>query len=708
MYNFALMKILLLLLLTVIGTELPAQWTRTSGPEGSGETDTFYMPEGIAQHRDIIEHQGKLFVCTADGLYMSSDSTASWKQVWLAGKRVSHIAVNVVTMYASVGDTLYSTSNEGLSWKMVKVFGATRIDQLLIVNGVIYIVVYSGNNEIYFSTTNGNTWIKTNSVNSPSGEIVSLFKSGNSIFAATNRDWLFKTSDKGTNWTGTGTYTPIPKPYIFVAKNVNDTIYVGGNKCFSYSGNDGRSWRTPKCVGLDSVNGFFINDINTLGNRIFASIYSGGNAFYSGSTTLVYSDDKGDNWHKVNTGSFVPTKETAQAITVIGSDCYIQTPTGIYRSTDTGATWTARNNGLPLLTSTIAFSDNNALHILGPSGVYKTNDGGDTWAHESAPNIIWQRLRGSLDFKGSHYLYGDSSISYTNDYDVIDGYNSSAVVTFNDELVRTDFNTIQRSSDGKTWEYLWLDAATENKAILNLISSGTCLILVLRETDYGTISYYRSTDGNTWTKVFSDPYGYYPSCSATHKGSFYIGTKNFNDWSASGLLRSDDDGLTWTRDASIGDAATIDVLYSTGDYLFCYQYGSDSLVHDGLSMRKENSGPFQFVGEGLPHITSLKLHTDGSLYAGGSGVWKRPLVELGIVNDLTSLPIQTVHPNPATNFIIMDEDATLTLFTSTGMEVFTTKAVHDERVSLPKLASGVYIAKIETKSGVKSAKIVIR
>jgi polyhydroxybutyrate depolymerase len=67
-----------------------------------------------------------------------------------------------------------------------------------------------------------------------------------------------------------------------------------------------------------------------------------------------------------------------------------------------------------------------------------------------------------------------------------------------------------------------------------------------------------------------------------------------------------------------------------------------------------------------------------------------------------------LRPNPATDYIIVDEDATVTLFSSTGAEVFTTKAIQDERIALPKIASGVYIAKIETKSGVKSAKVIVQ
>lgn len=66
-----------------------------------------------------------------------------------------------------------------------------------------------------------------------------------------------------------------------------------------------------------------------------------------------------------------------------------------------------------------------------------------------------------------------------------------------------------------------------------------------------------------------------------------------------------------------------------------------------------------------------------------------------------------IRPNPTTDYIIVDEDATVTLFSPTGAEVFTKQVVRDERIALPKLASGVYIAKVTTKSGVKSAKIVV-
>lgn len=107
-------------------------------------------------------------------------------------------------------------------------------------------------------------------------------------------------------------------------------------------------------------------------------------------------------------------------------------------------------------------------------------------------------------------------------------------------------------------------------------------------------------------------------------------------------------------------------------------------------------------------VSSLHLHTDNYLYAGSTGVWKRPLSELGISDDIVTKEIKTLRPNPASDYIIVDEDATVTLFTSTGSEVFTTKAVGDERIALPKLASGVYIAKIEAKSGVKTAKVVVQ
>ncbi len=72
------------------------------------------------------------------------------------------------------------------------------------------------------------------------------------------------------------------------------------------------------------------------------------------------------------------------------------------------------------------------------------------------------------------------------------------------------------------------------------------------------------------------------------------------------------------------------------------------------------------------------------------------------------LPISTIYPNPATDFITINENATLTLYSSTGNEVFRVKATQGERVTLPKLCLGVYVAKIEAKGSVKLAKVMVK
>jgi poly(3-hydroxybutyrate) depolymerase len=71
--------------------------------------------------------------------------------------------------------------------------------------------------------------------------------------------------------------------------------------------------------------------------------------------------------------------------------------------------------------------------------------------------------------------------------------------------------------------------------------------------------------------------------------------------------------------------------------------------------------------------------------------------------------IGTIHlrPNPATTHLIADNDATITLVAATGAEVFTTSARQGERIALPKLAAGIYLAKIATTEGLRVAKVII-
>jgi photosystem II stability/assembly factor-like uncharacterized protein len=676
-----------LLFATLLTSASSAQWTRTNGPESGAGYGIFEPQTGK-----------KLFACTFDGVYVSTDNALSWQPSGLQGKAIYQYAAGAVTMYVSVDDTLYR-SNDGQTWEQLKVFGGVRITDILAKTAYLLVSVYDENPDIgglYRTLDDGETWQKVTTTSTFSN-IRSLCSASPYILAATRNDGIYQTTNAGTTWNkASNGLTDNPEIYTMLA--YGGPLYIAGTNCFFYSTNSGDSWITPKNTGLDSTYGFQFYTLNRSLTRIIASMTGPFN-------DIMYSDDNGENWYVRDPGQQLPASVSPYAISSIKENCYIQIDNGIFHTSDKGVTWTERNNGIPTLFSDVGFSDGNTLVSWGQAGLFKTDNSGVNWLHITDADHSWIKVRGAINFNGNNYFYGDSYWGYGSSGITNLGQGAVDVVHFGNGLVRlTNLNSLQYSTNGTLWDSSTFTPPDEllSKAY-TLASSGTSLILQCFSQNYDSLQWYRSTDGNNWVKVYEGDFSLFSFGSVVHKGVFYIGTQS------NGLKRSDDDGVTWKNDEGIDEYASIDALYSSGSHLFCDVGYDNNIAVNGINMRKENSGSFTFAGQGLPYsASSLYLHNDGYLYAGSTGVWKRPLAELGINDDAATEPTHILRPNPATDYIIVDEDATVTLFTSTGAEVFTTKAIRDERITLPKLASGVYIAKIETKTGVKSAKVVVQ
>ncbi len=674
-----------LLILIALATTSSGQWTKTNGPEGGA---------GYG----IFEFSGKLFAATLHGMYVSNDNAASWQSAGLSEKQIYRTAAIGSSLFAAVDDTLFRSNDQGASWEMIKIFGRYRIQDMTVEGTTLFLSVYAFDSTaggIYRTNDKGNSWSRITETN-VFKYVRSLCRSGQYLFAATYRDGIYRTSNQGNSWEKLTTNLLV-NPNIWTLQNFNDTLYAAGVMCFFYSTNNGSTWIIPQNKGLDSIdNTFAFYTLGKTGKRIFATMLVSNYL----DTVCLFSDDNGKNWHPRNSGS-IPSTVDGFSYSSIGNILYEQNHNGIFRTSNQGNSWTAHNSGVPHLPTGVGFSHAGSLFSFGPTGIYSTSNGGTSWVHiESPSELRWKPLYGSVEFQGSTYIWENSLWKYNGTWSKVDDDYTSNIVPFQGGLLRLSYE-ILFSINGSTWETRVPIGIPDTLVMGSLFSGGSSVLLSAINYSYDSLYIYRTTDGINWDKVYSQSYDGSIQATTVHKGVVYLSTYT------TPLLRSDDGGLTWENDNAIDSNSGVTTLYSMSGHLFASVQHIDPSL-SGLFIRKENSEPFSFVGHGLPEIYSLHLHSDGYLYAGTDGVWKRSMTELGVSEPTITEPMQTLRPNPATDYIIVDEDATVTLFSSTGAEVFTTKATQDERIALPKLASGVYIAKIETKSGTKTAKVVVQ
>ena len=163
----------------------------------------------------------------------------------------------------------------------------------------------------------------------------------NIIFAAGNKGFsssaLLKSIDKGITWnpcvSGSAPWGTNALGYIYIDRGDPNLMFVGSDTNAYRSTNGGSSWaQCPTIAG--KVVGFLVDQGSSAGNRT----------------------------------------------------CFAATTTGgVYRSTDNGATWTAKNSGLPSA-AVVSFAGGSTASAItlycvatSNSDLYKTTDKGDNW-----------------------------------------------------------------------------------------------------------------------------------------------------------------------------------------------------------------------------------------------------------------------------------------------------------------------------------------
>ncbi len=314
-------------------TNSGANWTQAANTNLVGS---------IAQGMQIVFHNGVLYAGTpglfgGTGYFMKSTNNGdSWSQLTNTLPTDQQRALQA---FASVGNTFYA----GLG-----VFG------------------------VYRTRDGGGTWEPRNGGFPVQPVTNSMIKVGSKILIGTTYG-IYQSSDNGFNWYQSQEGIEYVGYITALAAN-GDTVYAGSSAARAYRSVDGG--RTFTSTANQLASGGAVKAFAFTGNAVLA-IMTTSNAVYR-------TTNNGVSW----TASFTGITNTG-GLTVarIGSDFYLGTVSGLFKSADGGVNWTRigatvlvnnfQISGIATLGSDIYVSVYNAGTLTGD--IYKSADNGNSW-----------------------------------------------------------------------------------------------------------------------------------------------------------------------------------------------------------------------------------------------------------------------------------------------------------------------------------------
>ena len=363
------------------------------------------VPSIITDGGASIVSDNAIIVAEDNFIWRSTDDGANWdvvEQFALTG--ISSFARAGTKLFAASNSGIESSTNNGASWDFEPFSNGTY--SFSAVGNTIYM---GSNSKVFKSTDLGATWIDM-STGLGHGGIQALLYDGTTLFAGTPVEaaGIYRSTNGGANWSAAAAGLPI-------ASELRSMIAFGG-QVFAGTQGDGiyRSSNHGDTWQKTDVNNTLIN------HQLVLAFCSKDNALYAGAANGIYkSTDSGATYQRTLNG-FPPNQNvTAYAMTVSGGNVLAAVSVqfspssvlqGIFYSSDDGSTWHQAN--LPIIPTavTAVASDGSSLAyaaLFGQSssvkGLYKSTDGGLTWTQRQSLNVDIERLAA----KGNNVLAGD-------------------------------------------------------------------------------------------------------------------------------------------------------------------------------------------------------------------------------------------------------------------------------------------------------------
>ena len=175
-----------------------------------------------------------------------------------------------------------------------------------------------GKGGVYRTTNEGTNWIAVNSGLTDTA-VFAFAVSGSYLYAGILGGGVFRSTNDGSSWVQVNTGLTNTSVYSLITNGAD--LYAGTGDGVYRSTNNGASW------AFTGLTGNLVQAFEVIGTNIFAGTQGFG---------VFRSTNNGSNWTEVNTGL---TNQAVQCLNVMGANLYAGTFSGVFLTSNNGASW---------------------------------------------------------------------------------------------------------------------------------------------------------------------------------------------------------------------------------------------------------------------------------------------------------------------------------------------------------------------------------